>query len=131
MNERREHELMTAWVIIFLVVIIILGLGAITKAWAHDVYTQLRSPAGQLCCGGDPVTGDCEGIVNPVQREDGSALFYSKRYSHTVQIAAQKIVWMPVPGGEDYEAHWCGVPRYKVYLAPINADNPDQDFWTR
>jgi len=39
-------------------------LGACTlasRALGHDIYQGVRSPAGQLCCGGDPVTGDCEG----------------------------------------------------------------------
>jgi hypothetical protein len=98
---------------------------------AHDVYTQLRSTTGQLCCGGDPVNGDCEAIGSRYRIEPGGdAIFESGRYHAQVRIARDKITWLPVPGGEDSEAHWCGVPRSKVYLAPVNQDNPDASFWT-
>lgn len=98
---------------------------------AHDVYTQLRSTSGQLCCGGDPNTGDCEAIgtrytIGP----GGDAVFVSSRYHARVQIGRDKITWLPVPGGEDSEAHWCGVPRTKVSLAPVTDENPDPAFWT-
>jgi hypothetical protein len=106
-------------------------LGSLAPAAAHDVYTQLRSTTGQLCCGGDPVTGDCEAIGTRYKIEpDGDAIFMSSRYHAQVRIAKDKITWLPVPGGEDSEAHWCGVPRTKVYLAPVNAENPDLAFWT-
>ena len=101
----------------------------VNQASAHDVYRELRSPTGQLCCGGDPVTGDCEAVnyqVNP----DGSATFQSRRYGASVLIGASKITWLPVPGGEAFEAHWCGVPRTKVQLAPFTDENPDPTFWT-
>jgi hypothetical protein len=98
---------------------------------AHDVYTQLRSTSGQLCCGGDPVTGDCEAIgLNYRIEPDGTAVFSSARYGATVRIGRDKITWLPVPGGEESEAHWCGVPRYKVFLAPVNDENPDNAYWT-
>lgn len=114
----------------YLVFLFLLWVAYVTQAHAHDVYNQLRSATGQLCCGGDPVTGDCEGIVSPHENVDGSATFFSKRYGASVLVAKDKITWLPVPGGEDYEAHWCGVPRAKVPLAPVNDDNPDPGFWT-
>lgn len=98
---------------------------------AHDVYTQLRSTSGQLCCGGDPVTGDCEAIGSRYTIEPGGdAVFVSSRYQARVKIGRDKITWLPVPGGEDSEAHWCGVPRTKVNLAPVTDENPDPSFWT-
>jgi hypothetical protein len=98
---------------------------------AHDVYTQLRSTTGQLCCGGDPKTGDCEAIGTNYRIEpDGTAVFSSARYGATVRIGKDKITWLPVPGGEYSEAHWCGVPRTKVFLAPVTDENPDKAYWT-
>lgn len=105
--------------------------GFLQPTFAHDVYTQLRSTSGQLCCGGDPVTGDCEAIGSRYRIEpDGDAIFESGRYHAQVRISRDKITWLPVPGGEESEAHWCGVPRSKVYLAPVNQENPDSSFWT-
>lgn len=106
-------------------------MGMTRPTFAHDVYTQLRSTTGQLCCGGDPVTGDCEAIGTNYKIEpDGDAIFESSRYHAQVRIARDKITWLPVPGGEESEAHWCGVPRSKVYLAPVNQENPDTSYWT-
>lgn len=51
-------------------------------AAAHDIYAPLRegmSPAGRLCCGGDPVTGDCEAVDYQMLRS-GDAVILSKRY---------------------------------------------------
>lgn len=99
---------------------------------AHDIYTHLREggvPTGQLCCGGDPNTGDCEAVryqMNP----DGSATFFSRRYGVSVLIGADKITWMAVPGGEHSEAHWCGKSRQIVSGAPIDDRNPDPAYWT-
>ena len=98
---------------------------------AHDVYTRLRSTSGQLCCGGDPLTGDCEAIGTRYTLEpSGDAVFMSSRYQARVRIGRDKITWLPVPGGEDSEAHWCGVPRTQVSLAPVTHENPDPAFWT-
>lgn len=109
-------------------------LGLHTPAKAHDIYNRLYEkgePNGRLCCGGDPVTGDCEGIANYEVLPNGDALFVTQRYGgKTVRIGKEKIGWMMIPGGEAFEAHWCGVPRTKVYLAPVQDDNPDTEFWT-
>lgn len=118
------------WLVWLLIVTL---LGFVQDANAHDIYNNLRqdgTTTGRLCCGGDPVTGDCEAVryqMNP----DGTATFLSERYGKvSVLIGADKITWMSVPGGEHSEAHWCGVPRTKVQLAPIDAENPDPNFWT-
>lgn len=103
------------------------------SAYAHDIYNRLYEkgePNGHLCCGGDPRTGDCEGIADYEVLPNGDAIFQSRRYGKSVHIGKDKIGWMAIAGGEAYEAHWCGVPRTKVYLAPIQPDNPDQEYWT-
>jgi hypothetical protein len=107
----------------------------ITGAQSHDIYSGLRDTSvrgtGQLCCGGDPVNGDCEAIgENYVLLENGNYRFRSARYEVEVEVAYDKIVWASVPGGEVFSAHWCGVPRSKVYLAPVTKENPDPNYWT-
>lgn len=101
------------------------------EAGGHDVYTQLRNHVGQLCCGGDPDTGDCE----PLEADqfkvlaNGDVLVQSRRYNASLLVSSIKVTWLPVAGSAA-PAHWCGVPRTKVYLAPVNAENPDPGFWT-
>jgi hypothetical protein len=101
-------------------------------AAAHDIYTPLQSPAGQFCCGGDPIRGDCEAIRNPLHNADGSATFYSERYRAPVRVAHGIIQWLPVAGGEEWQAHWCGVARNRVAGggAPPGGDQIDPVYWT-
>lgn len=84
-------------------------------AKAHDIYTGLREghkPTGPLCCGGDPITGDCEGFhegdyeVTP----DGGLVFFSQRYKATVRVPADRVVDLPVADPEGRPVHWCGKP---------------------
>lgn len=107
-------------------------------AHAHDIYTGLRTGQGTPCCGGDPVTGDCEALDEGqfTVRADGSLLVRSHRYAATVQVAAEKVTWLPLPPGLDgkvHPAHWCGVPRAALqarYPVPVVPYNPDPAFWT-
>lgn len=113
--------------------LLILALLIVTPVKAHDIYTTLRQglvPEGQLCCGGDPETGDCEAISEYRVFEDGAAVFVSRRYGKTVLIGKDKITWQAVPGGTYSEAHWCGKPRTIVSGAPITPENPDPELWT-
>jgi hypothetical protein len=93
---------------------------AAAMAWAapvqaHDIYTGLREghrPTGPLCCGGDPITGDCEGFhegeyeVTP----DGGLILFSDRYKATVRVPADRVVDLPVADPEGRPVHWCGKP---------------------
>ncbi|MFO1151315.1 MAG: hypothetical protein U1E62_23320 [Alsobacter sp.] len=81
-------------------------------AQAHDPYTGLRSPLGQLCCGGD----DCEATADFVIRPDGGVKLYSRRHQRWIDVDAYQITWMAVSG--DGPAHWCG----RVMLP--NAETP-------
>ena len=95
------------------------ALGAIQDAKAHDIYGTLRddlTPTGRLCCGGDPVTGDCEGVVDYQVSADGTVSFFSRRYGMPVSVAKERVTWASVPGGEAYPAHFCGKPRAKMGL---------------
>lgn len=101
-----------------------------TKAWPHDVYDGVRSPTGQLCCGGDPVTGDCEGLVDEFIKvqSDGSAVVFSKRYGAWIKIAKDTITLMTIPADKGVHAgHYCGVKRQASVPTP---DQPDPFFTT-
>lgn len=109
-------------------------LAGVRAAYPHDVYTGLRGNQGQLCCGGDPVTGDCE----PLQWEqvaihqDGTVTIQSKRYTGSVTVAAEKITWLPVAAGPDgiqYPGHWCGVRNTMTSRVEF-PDQIDRAFWT-
>jgi len=106
---RRDPE--TFWIIGSTAVFLMLGA---QYARAHDIYDGVRSPTGQLCCGGDPVTGDCEGLVDEfikIQR-DGTAVVYSKRYGAWIKVAKETITWMTIPADKGVHAgHYCGKPR--------------------
>jgi hypothetical protein len=101
-------------------------------AAAHDIYTTLESPAGHSCCGGDQLTGDCEPISHPTLNPDGSATFFSRRYHAPVLVAHGILQWLPVAGGEQWEAHWCGVPRERVAGGRDRpgGDQIDAAYWT-
>ncbi len=98
---------------------------------AHDVYNNLRDVKGQLCCGGDPVTGDCEALTYEDVHEvgDGTWAFKSRRYGAVIRVAEEMITWMPV-AGSDEPVHWCGVPRSKVPMAPVDGLHPDLAWWS-
>jgi hypothetical protein len=98
-------------------------------AMAHDIYSNLYSPAGKLCCGGDPVTGDCEAVTYRMQAT-GDVEVQSRRYGATVLVSRDKVTWSAVPGSKD-EAHWCGKPRASGGPNwPVQSDDPDPSFHT-
>ncbi|WP_146140228.1 hypothetical protein [Alsobacter soli] len=102
---------------------------AAAPAQSHDIYNGLKDPAGRLCCGGDPVTGDCE----PVEYRmlpNGDALMDSRRYGRSVLVAHDKIIWMAVPGAEEVEAHWCGRPYASSGYHTGEPLQIDQNFYT-
>jgi hypothetical protein len=84
-------------------------------AKAHDIYHGLREghrPTGPLCCGGDPITGDCESFKPDefAQTRRGDLIFMSRRYGVMVRVPAERVVDLPVPNTEGFTAHWCGKP---------------------
>lgn len=97
---------------------------AAQPAHAHDIYTPLKSPTGQLCCGGD----DCEAIDDYEVHIDGSVTIHSRRHGASVLVDAGKVTWLPVPGGEQHPVHWCGKPR-GIY-AFDTPEQPDPAYWT-
>lgn len=107
-------------------IVFVLVYAALTPSKAHDIYNGLHEgldPAAKLCCGGDPVTGDCEAVEYKVFA-NGDALIFSKRYQRSVMIARDKITWLAIPGGEAFEAHWCGKPIEKMGYPP--SPDPEQ-----
>jgi hypothetical protein len=118
------------WVICFLAFL------HITPAFAHDIYGGVRDQngVGQLCCGGDPVTGDCEGLADSQIQflKSGGVVMFSKRYGRPVIVSKDKIEWNTIPGDKGVHAgHFCGVPREKIGRteAPTD-DQPDPYMWT-
>jgi hypothetical protein len=114
-----------AWVMVVLSVI---------PAGAHDIYRGVTGPGGQLCCGGDPVTGDCERLEHEQirWRRDGTVEMRSRRYGRTILIGAETVLPTGIPGDRDAAGHYCGVPRERVGRAgeaPTPAQ-PDRDYWT-
>lgn len=105
-----------------------------TVVSSHDIYSNLHegmSPAGRLCCGGDPNTGDCEAVYSNYRiLPNGDAVILTKRYGgQSVLIAKNRIQWFAVPGGEESEVHWCGKPRANTTY-PQDAENIDPVFHT-
>lgn len=135
---RALRTLMLTLVLLYLAFIVILV--AAGMAHAHDIYTRLYSGGapgvGQWCCSGDPdpAKGDCEAVGSDYQMQpDGSAIFTSRRWGvRKVHVAADKITWLPVPGGEGSEAHWCGKPRSMMLNPPPvgEQDQIDPETWT-
>lgn len=72
-------------------IVLVAGAGA---ALGHDIYNGVRegmSAAGRLCCGGDPVTGDCEAVDYRMLR-NGDAVILSRRYGgKQIHIAGPRI----------------------------------------
>jgi hypothetical protein len=116
------------WIWVSLFMWVVFGWG-MYKALAHDVYSDLHSNSGQLCCGGDPTTGDCEPLAFEQFQVniDGSVTIRSTRYGATVLIDPSKVTWLPV-AGSDAPAHWCGKKRGTY--AYDGTDQPDPTYWT-
>lgn len=117
---------------------------AIALAWlalagparAHDIYKDVRVN-GLPCCGGDPVTGDCEALSSAQISLGRDIRVFSKRWGVWVVIPEHRVQWMPLPGEPEPPApgHWCGKPREKMAsgygsVAPADADQPDPAIWT-
>jgi hypothetical protein len=102
---------------------------------AHDIYSGLREDGsndsgntGQLCCTGDPKTGDCEAVRDVKVNSDGSAVLFSNRYGRNVIVASGKVTWITIKGGEESPAHLCGVLRFSMSLQrPTNTLQIDPD----
>ena len=134
-----QLRMLTRFVILSIAAILLAALvlvgAAVTKAVAHDIYNGVRDHRGTLCCGGDPVTGDCERLESEqiVMRRDGSARIFSKRYKAWIVVGADIILPAAVPGDAGAAGHYCGVPREaagRLTDAPT-ADQPDAKFITR
>lgn len=120
-----------------------LGVGT---AYSHDIYFGLRSgfdsagqqtflrDVGNLCCGGDPVTGDCEALDDFRGLPNGNFMIHSRRYNRDVEIAASRVAWTGIPG-DNLPVHWCGKPRDQMAYgygssAPADPEQPDTSTWT-
>lgn len=126
------------------IIALIVALALSSPAWAHDVYDGLHSGfdqngeqtfqrhVGNLCCNGDPVTGDCEPLDDFVALPNGNYMISSKRWQRRVEVNAGKVSWSGVAGSEAM-VHWCGKPRDKQAYpgaGSVTPDQPDPDTWT-
>jgi len=122
-----------ALVLLLLAAVVALGL-LVGGAWAHDIYNGVRDHRGILCCGGDPVTGDCEKLEAEqiVMSRDGSARMFSKRYGAWITVGRDLILPTAIPGDGGAAGHFCGMPRQKVgrMTEPLSDDQPDPKFVT-
>lgn len=115
-------------------------------AVSHDIWLRAKEfnrPTGFPCCGGDPVTGDCEGLLDDQiwDQPNGDVIIFSRRYQARITIPASRIM-VDVPRateGEDkgqpldkltqFSAHYCGKPRGSPPLGyAIGPDDPDPNF---
>lgn len=111
---------------------------------AHDIWTDAKERnqvTGYPCCGGDPATGDCEGLTDDQvwEQPDGSVEIYSPRYKARIQIPASRIMQDlprytsgPNAGAAldpltQFTAHFCGKPR-NIAAYPVTPDDPDPRF---
>jgi len=99
---------------------LLMGLSA---AHGHDIYKGVYGSSGRLCCGGDPVTGDCEALApEQITELPDAFVFQSRRYNSTVLVPKSKIEYRAIPGEIPGTAgHWCGVPR----IADPTPEQPD------
>jgi hypothetical protein len=102
---------------------------------AHDVYRDFYSGGapglGRWCCSGnlEGTAGDCSPAEYKVLR-DGTAVMWPKQWpGQAVMVPAHRILWMSVPGGEMFEAHWCGVKKMAGITYNLE-DDPDPVFTT-
>lgn len=116
---------------IFFLLVLMACLFIATGALAHDIYNGVYGRGGNLCCGGDPVTGDCEALASDqVHERNGSVVIDSKRYGHPVLVPQNRIVWGGLPGEVPGTAgHWCGKPRAETD-SEVDDNQPDPSFRT-
>lgn len=119
---------------ILLAALVLVGV-AVTKAVAHDVYRDFYSGGapgvGRWCCSGnlEGTAGDCSPAEYRVLR-DGTAVMWPKQWpGQAIMVPAHRILWMSVPGGEMFEAHWCGVKK-RPGVDYDQSDDPDPVFST-
>ena len=102
---------------------------------AHEIYNNFYSGGapglGRWCCNGNAegTSGDCAPATYEML-PNGDALMQSKRYpGKVIHVAASRILWMTIPGGEAFEAHLCALPR-SPSDGPPTAEDPDPEFVT-
>lgn len=82
---------------VFGALMLLVLLGALQDAQAHDIWTDAREynkPAGFACCVGNPATGDCEGLTEDQvwDRPNGDVEIDSSRYKARIVIPFGRII---------------------------------------
>lgn len=118
---------------------------ALAHSNEHGSYThvyEFNNPGehSQLCCGGDPQTGDCEALTADqiVDRPDGGVTIMSQRYNAQVFVPKNRIEWtipldtttqQPAFPHDPFMGHWCGARRGQLYDS-ITERQQDPNFLT-
>ncbi len=90
---------------------------------AHDLYTNLRDPAGRNCCTDE----DCRPANYTLV--PGGAVFHPTGHED-VFVPTHRIVFAIVPGDPVPQAHWCGRPKTQDNFVPPRPDDPDPRYMT-
>jgi hypothetical protein len=108
---------------------------AVPAAKGHDLYKDFWSGGsrglGRWCCSGNAegTMGDCSPATYRM-RPDGSAVMRPRQFpDREILVPKHRILWTTVPGGEAFEAHWCGRPKQPDGLYDV-AEDPDPGFVT-
>ena len=89
------------------IAILCAALALSATARAHDIYTGVRGKFGNVCCGGK----DCSLTK---YREAGDQYEFLTREGHWVDVPADRIMFMAIPGdpphSDSHAAHLCYGP---------------------
>ena len=110
-----------------LAALMLMGLGG--HACAHDIYSHVFGKGGQLCCGGDPVTGDCAPVIAQIEGDYVVYFIHPGRIRQSykempdvrVRVPISFVTFLPIAGQEQQEdvpmpgpgqaiGHFCGRP---------------------
>ena len=129
-EDKTDYEFVWILAIMFAVVCFDAWL---SKAYPHDIYHGVRDHRNVLCCGGDPVTGDCEALEADqiVYRVGQNPRMFSRRYQAWITVSQDIVLPTAIPGDKGAAGHYCGVRRVGALLtSPTTPEQPDPMFWT-
>ncbi len=129
-----DRKELWSWIVFGLAVLAILWLGVFQPAHAHDIYSGVHGKTGNLCCGGDPITGDCTpaparargGFIEFIIHPPSIRKSYSGMADITISVPDSEVTFLPIPGEEKQSlppapvgyvyGHYCGRP--STFSAP-------------
>jgi hypothetical protein len=110
-----------------LVIAAALAVAGATAAQSHSIYTGFRGQGNVICCG----ESDCS---QTVYEERGDRFFFLTREKHWIEVPADRITWLPIPGdvddGTKNRAHLCYRPAMSYDTSPgstIKSEDGEQE----